>query len=244
MNRNDFRIYAKYYDPIYLQMKDYQKEAEIVKKIIKRFERKRSKTLLDVGCGTGEHLKYLSSVFRCMGIDVNRSMIKIARNKLPNVRLKVDDMTDFRLKEKFDVITCLFSSIGYVQDFNNLVGTLENFYEHLNGQGLVLIEPWIFKKEFKKDYYINICEDEKMKLVRMGTSEIKDSKWLVFMHYLIGEKGRIKHFKELHKMLASNYKDYLKAFKSTKFTDVEFLKENLWEGCRGLFTAVKTSSGE
>lgn len=239
MKGNALRSYAKYYDQIYLTKKDYQKEAETVKGIIKQFEKKQTKTLLDVGCGTGEHLKYLSLDFQCTGIDINRTMIKTAKNKVPNAKFKVANMINFRLKERFDVIVCLFSSIGYVQTFNNLVKTLENFYRHLNDKGLVIVEPWIFKKDFKKGIYLDTYEDEKIKLVRMATSKIARSKWLIFMHYLIGEKGEIRYVRELHKMLALDYQDYIKAFESTRFKDIKFLKEKLWDGCRGLFIATK-----
>ncbi len=239
MKGNGFRTYAKYYDQIYLRKKDYRKEAETVKGIIKQFEEKQSRTLLDVGCGTGEHLKYLSPDFQCTGIDINRDMIKTAKDKVPNARFRVVNMTDFRLKERFDVIICLFSSIGYVQKFKNLVKTLENFYRHLNAKGLAIVEPWIFKKDFKKRIYLDTYEDEELKLVRMATSEIVRSRWLIFMHYLIGEKGEIKYAREMHRMLALDYQDYIKAFELTRYENIKFLKENLWDGCRGLFVATK-----
>jgi len=167
-------------------------------------------------------------------------MIEIAKNKVPNAKFKVANMVDFRLKEKFDVIICLFSSIGYVQSFSDLVKTLENFYKHLNGEGLAIVEPWIFREDFKMGYIgLDTYEDEKVKLVRMASSKIVRSKWLVFMHYLIGEGGEIRHVEELHEMLALDYPDYIKAFESTLFKDIELLKENLWDGCRGLFIATK-----
>jgi hypothetical protein len=166
-------------------------------------------------------------------------MLETAKNKVSNARFKVADMIDFQLEEKFDVIICLFSSIGYVQSFNNLVKTLENFHRHLNDEGLAIVEPWVFKGDFKKKISLDTYEDEDVKLVRMATSEIVRTRWLIFMHYLIGEQGRIRYAKELHKMLALNYQDYVEAFKSTRFENMEFLKENLWDGCRGLFVATK-----
>jgi SAM-dependent methyltransferase len=239
MKENGLRTYAKYYDQIYLSKKDYQREAKLVKGVIKQFEEKQSKTLLDVGCGTGEHLRYLSLDFDCAGIDINRDMIKTAKKKVPSVKFEVANMIDFRLKERFDVITCLFSSIGYVQSFNNLVKTLENFHKHLNDKGLAIVEPWIFQKDFRKGIYLDTYEDEEVKLVRMATSEIVKSRWLIFMHYLIGEKGGIRYEKELHEMLALDYQDYVKAFGFSGFQNVRFLKEDLWNDCRGLFVATK-----
>lgn len=239
MKGNNFRTYTKHYDHIYLKKKHYRKETEIIKDIIEQFEEMQSKTLLDVGCGTGEHLKYLSLDFQCTGIDINRDMIRTAKNKVPNAKFKVANIINFSLKEAFDVIICLFSSIGYVQSVNNLVRTLENFHEHLNSGGLAIVEPWIFKEDFKKGIYVDTYEDEEIKLVRMATSEIVRSRWMIFMHYLIGEKGKIRYDRELHKMLALDYQDYVEAFESTRFENMKFLKENLWNGCRGLFVATK-----
>jgi len=240
MEQEDFRIYAKYYDQIYSHMKNYEKEAKIVENTIRKFESEKSKTLLDVGCGTGEHLTYLSLNFKCTGIDINRNMIKIARDKVPNARFNVASMIDFKLGERFDVITCLFSAIGHVQTFDNLVRTISNFYGHSAEKGLVIVEPWIFKKDFIKGHIgLNIHEDENIKLARMSTSKMTESKRIIYMHYLVGEKGEVKHFTEIHEMLASDCKDYVEAFKSAGFTKVEYLTDDLWDGSRGLFIAKK-----
>jgi len=141
MRRSNPEIFARYYDQIYLKRKDYESESKVVERIIRQFEKKPSKTLLDVGCGTGEHLKYLSQSFQCKGIDLSTEMIKTARAKVADAEFETADMIDFNLDEKFDVIMCLFSSIGYVQTFKNLVRTLTNFLNHLNNEGLTLIVP-------------------------------------------------------------------------------------------------------
>jgi dTDP-3-amino-3,6-dideoxy-alpha-D-glucopyranose N,N-dimethyltransferase len=149
-------------------------------------------------------------------------------------------MTNFKLSEKFDVITCFFGAIGYVQNFKNLVKTLENFHKHLNDKGLLIIEPWIFKKDFKQGFIgLNTYEDENVKLARMSTSKITGSRWNIFMDYLIGKEGKITYSTETHQMLAADYEDYIHAFEIAHFKNTTFLKENLWNGCRGLFISEK-----
>ncbi len=240
MGKNNLRIFARYYDQIYLQMNDYESESKIVKHIIRQFEKKPSKTLLDVGCGTGEHLKHLSQNFRCKGIDISKEMIETARAKVADAEFEIADMIDFSLGQKFDVITCLFSSIGYVQTFKNLVKTLKNLLYHLNDEGLTLVEPWVFKKEFRKGTVsIDTYEDDKIRLVRMGTSKLTRSQWLVYFHYLIGTDGEIKHAREVHKMLAADYEDYVRAFNLAGYSETKFLKEDQWTRSRGLFVATK-----
>jgi len=167
-------------------------------------------------------------------------MIEVARRKVPTTKFKVANMIKFRFTDKFDVIISLFSSIGYVQTFKKLAKTLENFYKHLNDKGVVIMEPWIFKEDFKKRHIsLDTYEDEEAKLVRMATSRIRSSTWSIFMHYLVGKKGKIEHFTEIHRMLALNQSDYIKAFKSAGFKAPEYVTENLWIQCRGLFVATR-----
>ncbi len=240
MNDRSRSAFAEYYDDIYLKTNDYKSDSEAVRHIIERFKRKSPKTLLDVGCGTGEHLKYLSHHFRCTGIDISRDMIDIAKSKVPNARFEVADMTDFSLQSKFDIISCLFSAIGYVQSFRKLVRTLRNFHHHLAEDGLALVEPWVFKKDFRKGTFsIDTYEDEKTKLARMGTSLLTKSRWLVQFHYLIGIDGKIGHTKEIHKMILADYEDYVAGFEQAGYSEIRFLKANEWTRERGIFVATK-----
>jgi len=240
MSNHDLHIFAKYYDQIYLKRNDYRAESETLRSIIRRFERIPSRTLLDIGCGTGEHLKYLSQNFLCTGLDISKEMVETARKKAPDARFKVANMIDFKLKDKFDVITCLFSSIGYVQNLENLAKTVRNFHDHLSDDGLALVEPWIFRKDFRKgNVAIDTYEDEKTKLARMATSKLADPYWLVYFHYLVGVDGVIKYTKEIHKMIAADYEDYVRAFNQAGYDNVKFLGGKNWTRARGLFVAIK-----
>jgi SAM-dependent methyltransferase len=241
MEHDSYEVFAEFYDPLYLKMKDYQTEAEKVVGVINEYEQRESGALLDVGCGTGEHLKYLNSDFQCTGIDINQRMIEMARKKVPNVKFKVANMVDFSLRDRFDVIISLFSSIGYVQTYQNLVKTLHNFHRHLKDKGLVIVEPWVFLKDFKEGYIsLDTYEDDEVKFVRMARSETAESKWLVFMHYLIGKNGKIRHSEEVHEMLAVDRQDYIEAFEQSGLECIKYLNENLWASCRGLFLAIKS----
>ncbi len=58
-----FENSEKYYDLIY-RFKDYKSESEKIKKIINNLHPS-AKSVLDIGCATGEHLKYLAdSLYR------------------------------------------------------------------------------------------------------------------------------------------------------------------------------------
>ncbi len=104
---------ARFYDLIY-SWKDYTTEAKIIEAIIDQHN-PRAISLLDVACGTGEHLKFLDRFARA-GLDNNPEFVALARQKLPDVPIYLADMTAFDLGCRFDVITCLFSAIGYLRD--------------------------------------------------------------------------------------------------------------------------------
>jgi ubiquinone/menaquinone biosynthesis C-methylase UbiE len=240
MKESNFLNYARYYDNIYLKMKDYKKEAEMIKTIIRLYHRKTSKTLLDVGCGTAEHLKYLSKDFMCTGVDINGDMLRIAKRKVQGADFKVADMMKLNLGKKFDVIISLFSVIGYVHTFGNLVKALRKMYEHLEENGLIIVEPWIFRKDYKKGYIgFDTFSGENLKFVRMSSSKMTKSEWLLYMYYMISEGGEVRYSKEVHKMLSLDKQDYVKAFKLSGFKDVKYLDKKFWKRSRGLFIANK-----
>ena len=108
-----YKELAKYYDLIY-HWKDYEIECSTIKELIKKYKKPEGNLLLDVGCGTGMHIKYFKDDFSCTGIDINSEMVEVAKSKVADVKFQQGDMINFSLKNSFDVILCLFSSIGYV----------------------------------------------------------------------------------------------------------------------------------
>jgi SAM-dependent methyltransferase len=101
------------YDKLYAG-KDYEKEAAFIVSLAAA-RNPAAKTLLDVGCGTGKHLLYLNGVYHAEGVDVSRGFVELARQANPELRIEVADMARMRLHRSFDVITCLFSAIGFVR---------------------------------------------------------------------------------------------------------------------------------
>ena len=73
--------YSKYYDSLYTD-KNYKDESQLIKKIIKKYSSK-PVNLLDIGCGTGEYPKLLTSNnLHVTGLDKSSYMIKKAKKKI------------------------------------------------------------------------------------------------------------------------------------------------------------------
>jgi ubiquinone/menaquinone biosynthesis C-methylase UbiE len=241
MEPRKFTTFAQYYDQIYAtRLKAYEQEAALLRQIIREHEHHPARTLLDVGCGTGSHLQHLADTFECTGVDLNPHMIAIATRKVPRATFVVADMVHLQLTTRFDVVTCLFSSIGYVQTLPNLITTLHGFHTHLQPHGFVIVEPWVFKTDYKPDTIsLDTVEEDNLKVARIATSHLTSTQWLVDMHYLIGANGTIRYLKERHTLALLDYEDYMRAFDDVRFREVTYLTTGLWDGCRGLFVARK-----
>ncbi|MCQ9362278.1 class I SAM-dependent methyltransferase, partial [Corynebacterium sp. 153RC1] len=132
---------AAIYDAVY-SFKDYADESERLRALIAERSPGAS-TLLDVACGTGKHLEQLRSWYEVSGVDLDPELLGIARERLGDVDLRTGDMTDFALDGQFDVVTCLFSSIGYVGTVERLGSAITAMATHLNPGGVLIVEPWL-----------------------------------------------------------------------------------------------------
>ena len=196
-----YKNLAKYYDFIY-QGKDYQKEINYILELVSKYKKSTGNYLIDVGCGTGNHLKFLTDKFNCTGLDINEEMLKIAQSKLEKCEFVKGNMVNFSLQMKFDIILSLFSSIGYVKTENNLKRTLANLSHHLNEGGLIIIEPWLTKENFRTGSpHMSTYDSENLKIARLNISESRGNVSFFDMHFLIAEKNKpVKHYIDHHEL--------------------------------------------
>lgn len=202
---------AKYYDLLY-SFKDYEAEAQKIMSIANKHKTSKGNTLLDVASGTGNHIKHFTKKYECTGVDLNKGILNEAKKNVPNATFIKADMTKMDLGKKFDVITCLFSSIGYVQNEKELQKTMQIFSNHLREGGVLIIEPWFTPNEFKEGTYLTTYDGD-VEIARVIRSTKKGNKSVMDMHFLIGEGTNITRFNEPHEMTLFTNEQYLNALK-------------------------------
>ena len=81
--------------------------------------------VLEIGCSTGDLLNSVKPSYG-VGIDFSNEMIKIAKNKYPDLNFFVDDIEELKLSEKFDyiIISDLIGSLWDVQKAFKCLKTL------------------------------------------------------------------------------------------------------------------------
>ena len=99
----------------------------------------KDKTILDLGCGFGEHCKRFveSGAKKVIGIDISEKMLEIAKeensdSKITYINMPMENIS--QLNEKFDIVVSSLA-FHYVEDFS---GVVKNIYDMLNENGIFL----------------------------------------------------------------------------------------------------------
>lgn len=225
------------YDALY-SFKDYETAAEELHALISG-RRPDAVDLLDVACGTGLHLSFLQKWYDSTGLDINADMVQQARLRCPNLTIHQGDMVGFDLNREFDAVTCLFSSVAYVQTPDRLKRAVAAMARHVRSGGLLLVEPWIDRDRYATGRITaNFVDDPELKIAWMYTSELGDNVSVFDIHYLLGTPENVEHFTERHELGLFNREQYEECFRLAGLT-VEFDPTGPFG--RGLYIGTKPS---
>jgi len=145
---NTFKKYAEIFDIIY-KRKNYKSECDFLERVFKRYsQRRRIREILDIACGTGDHIICLAERgFDVSAQDISSDMLRIAKRKCYNKNLKISfmgrfPMQQFKHKNKFDAVIAMFSSIDYVLKLKEVKQVFINIRNCLRKKGLIVFDFW------------------------------------------------------------------------------------------------------
>ena len=198
MKEADYNRIAKYYDDV---IGTGFETDEYLRKKINRYN-KNARSVLELGCGTGNNLLPFGKNIDLTGIDISCKMLKIAEKKVPRCSFHMMDIRNFRLYKKFDLIICLYDTLNHILLFSEWKKMFANIYSHLNARGLFIfdintlakleyfsaISPFMhefnsgylivnIKKIFKNTFNWNlkIFENKKLNIYTLLDQNIKES---------------------------------------------------------------------
>jgi SAM-dependent methyltransferase len=227
------------YDLLYNRIKDYDREATQLTEMI-RGRKPDARTLLDVGCGTGNHLVHLAAGFDVEGVEASAAMAAAARRKLPLAPIHEVDMRSFALGRRFDAVVSLFSAIGYMLTTDDLTAAVRAMADHVEPGGVLVIEPWFGRDRWDEleegNVGINVVQPEDDVLVRMVRSTSQGRVSHMEMHYLYGTSTGIRHIVEHHDLGLFGAEEYEAAF---EVANVAVERQEPGFSGRGLYVGVR-----
>jgi len=138
--------HAELYDLFYAE-KPYAAEAAFIHHCIQTYN-PNARHLLELACGTGNHSLLLEKYgYEIIATDYSPDMLAHARVKSQKANSIVDfrqqDMRTLDVPERpFDVVLCLFDSLGYVATNKSISQVLNGIHRHLDIDGIFIFEFW------------------------------------------------------------------------------------------------------
>ncbi|MCX6188603.1 MAG: class I SAM-dependent methyltransferase [Bacteroidetes bacterium] len=172
-----FKDYANYYNLLYKD-KDYKAEADYIHALIKQIA-PHSKTLIDLGCGTGNHaFEFEKLGYEVTGVDLSSQMVAIANdNKEKNksiILFSEGDIRAYRDAKKYDAVVSLFHVMSYQTSNDDLEKAFLTAKTLMADHGVFVFDCWYgpgVLSDLPTSRTKNL-EDEQLKISRTSTSTI------------------------------------------------------------------------
>lgn len=150
---NDYRDFGYYYDDI-MQELDYMDWVDYTARFVSK-----DKKILDLACGSLTFAILMKSDgYDISGLDLSDTMLEVGKAKAKMNHLLIPlyhmDMTNFKIDEKFDVITCYFDSVNHLSTKEMVEDCLKCCHKHLTDGGLLLLDI------FSEKAFLNSEKDE------------------------------------------------------------------------------------
>lgn len=235
MSASAYARSAAFYDHVYGQ-KPYADEAARVHQAIQTYLRSGGNTLLDVGCGSGNHLAHLRRHYRCDGVDLDAGLLDIARGRYPDSAFHLGDMADFDLDRRYDALICLFSAIGYVRTVERLGETMRTFARHLLPGGVAVVEPWLAPGVFRPGTVrMDTSDTPEIKVARITQSGMRGELSVLSFYFMVGGADGVEQWEEHHELGLFTVEQMMEAFHAAGLQVVEHDPHGLTG--RGLYVA-------
>ena len=231
---------SAWYDKMYVDRKIYENEAMQVQSLVEKYKMTDGNYLLDLACGSGPHIEYWVDKYHVVGLDNNMHMLARAHEKWPQIMFVCGNMFHFSNLCNFDIVTCLYGSIGYAENIEELEQAVACVSKCMKQGGVFILTPGIGKDFFEEKVYIksrNLKEQafsfRKIELVK----RVDENRAVISMNHRIVKDGKVEKYKFDIPISLFSREDYISALERNGFSIVE--EKNEAEFRMGAFVSRK-----
>nr|WP_256260944.1 class I SAM-dependent methyltransferase [Shewanella sp. NIFS-20-20] len=132
---------------------DYHAQSQSVARLHQLFGNQ-GKQHLDLACGTGPHVRhFIDFGYQSSGLDLNQPMLDLANIRCPEAEFSRQDMTNFTVEQRLDLITCFLYSIHYSGHRQGLLACIKQVHAALNCGGMFCFNS-VDKNKINNDSFI------------------------------------------------------------------------------------------
>jgi SAM-dependent methyltransferase len=217
-------VYGKDFAKIYnLKWNDFtQKTWPFLIRMV-RLHFPKAQTWLDICCGTGALLKRASAAgYQTAGVDSSFYQLVLAKKNSPQSRLVCQDVRSLALSGIFDIITCMYDSLNYLLETEELKKSFSRIRETLHGGSLFIFDMNTY--EGLQDHWnrtFSIKLDQGVVVVDSSFNSEK-SLGVCRVTGVIQDGPRLRRFREKHLERGYSAEQIETALKSSGFTYITY----------------------
>ncbi len=199
----EYQVLPEYFDA-YNISDDTDAKNSVIEKILKEHK---IKTVLDLTCGTGSQVFYLSKQgYKVVGADISLALLEIAKKKAVKEKIKPKfihgDMRNIRVGQ-FDAVISIFNAVGHLSK-SDFIKAMKNIGHNLNDNGLFVFD--ILNLEIMTDDQVaklawhiqKKVGDTSIHGIQCSTIDRKEGRLNCFDHIVLqknAEKPELKKYK-------------------------------------------------
>jgi SAM-dependent methyltransferase len=191
MNEVFGSTYANAYDLLYYD-KNYTAECELIHHIFQSYGEGLTRSVLDLGCGTGNHVFPLARQgYELVGVDRSKSMLAKAESKAADITdngrmvFCQGDIRSVNLQRQFDGVLMMFAVLGYQLDNTDVLSALRTARQHLRSGGLLIFDVWygpavLYQKPSER---VKVIPTPGGQVLRTASAEIDIQRHVCTVHF-------------------------------------------------------------
>lgn len=219
-----YNNFAKIYDTL-MDDVDYNGWYRYIKGILEKYKHT-PQTVLEMACGTGNLTKFLCAEdYDITCFDLSEEMLSAAYDKLRNYRnckILNQDMVNFSLNKRYDLILSICDSINYITEKSDLEKVFQKVFSHLEDDGIFIFDVNSYYKLSSIIGNNTFVEDrQSIFYVWENQFDYENSLCEFYLTFFVERDGSYLRFNESHLQKAYRIDEIVTALKNSQLEVID-----------------------